>query len=532
MMSGNSALADPDPSSSTSAPPTPAIPAESPTTTPESPTTTPDTPTSVTPTTTETSTERRTTAHMNLVLNRDEGYPATHFTGTLTGVSACANAPARQENIRSSRTELFQWDGESLPPDGGTEGVHTDPATDSATIDFTVPTTAEPGAHEVAVACPSERVTAQFTVLAPTIVIKPEQGYAGSSFDATVAGFDRCTPADMSFQWDGTAWPGPARPNPDGTFALAVPQDASTEEHTVTASCGSTSAPPATFTVLAASKLTLTLQPGHGQVGRDVTAYGAGFPCDGDVQLHWDDTVLAEHLPGTFTSSFTVPQAASPLVIHSVAASCRLDSSIKVSSTFTVTSLPKPIPEQPEPTLTLQPTSGHSEDTILATGDRFRCATHSGPVNLAWDDGTTLVDASLDQSGHFTTSILAPRKVDGGRVTLRATCSDGVVLAADFTVLGSPLPPPPKHNYWWVLWVFFGIAAITALTHVLRQRRPVKPPPPPHVHAVGHTDGAPIVIARETPEPGERTHTLRMEAYADLGTQSVREVDDDYTDTN
>lgn len=619
MMSGNSALADPDPSSSTSAPPTPAIPAESPTTTPESPPTTPETPTRVTPTTTETSTERRTTAHMNLVLNRDEGYPATHFTGTLTGVSACANAPARQENIRSSRTELFQWDGESLPPDGGTEGVRTDPATDSATIDFTVPTTAVPGAHEVAVACPSKRVTAQFTVLAPTIVIKPEQGYTGSSFDATVAGFDRCTPgdmsfqwdgarleptnrgadgtfaftvpgdapttphsvtascgsttaqpasftvlaapiptlrlgppqgtpgsstvatvtgfdpctpADMSFQWDGTAWPGPASPNPDGTFGLAVPQDASAEEHTVTASCGSTSAPPATFTVLAASKPTLTLQPGHGQVGREVTAYGAGFPCDGDVQLHWDDTVLAEHQPATFTSSFTVPQAASPLVIHSVTASCRLDSSIKVSSTFTVTSLPKLIPEQPEPTLTLQPTSGHSEDTILATGDRFRCATHSGPVNLAWDDGTTLIDASLDQSGHFTTSILAPRKVDGGRVTLRATCSDGVVLAADFTVLGSPLQPPPKHNYWWVLWVFFGIAAITALTHVLRQRRPVKPPPPPHVHAVGHTDGAPIVIARETPEPGERTHTLRMEAYADLGTQSVREVNDDYTDTN
>lgn len=468
---------------------------------------------------------------MNLTLNRDEGYPATHFTGTLTGVSACANAPAHQENIRSSPTELFQWDGESLPPDGGTEGVHTDPATDSATIDFTVPMTAEPGAHEVAVACPSERVTAQFTVLAPTIVIKPEQGYAGSPFEASVSGFDTCTFADMSFRWDDDQLT-PTNPGADyGTFTFTVPADAPATPHSVTASCGRLSAT-ATFTVLTPSKPTLTLLPGHGYPGVGVTADGTGFPCDGDVELRWDNTLLAERLPGLFTSSFTVPQAASPLVSHSVTASCHLDSSINVTSTFTVTSRPKPIPEQPGPTLTLQPSSGHSEDTIQATGDRFQCANHSGPVNLAWDDGTTLTDVSLDQSGHFATSILVPSKADGGRVTLRATCPDGVVLAADFTVLSSPPPPPPKNNFWWLLWLFFGVAAITALAHALRRHRPVEPPPPPYIHAVGRADGAPIVTACETADPGERTHTLRMEAHADSGTQTVREVDDDYIDAS
>jgi hypothetical protein len=604
-LSGGTALADdPTPSSTTSAPPTSTSPTE--------------TPTSVTPTTTEPSTERETAGHSSLTLNPDQGYAATHFTGTLTGVSACANAPAAQQDYRSPQPELFQWDGGSLLPDGGTDGASEDPATDSATINFTVPATAEPGAHEVAVACPSRRrVTAQFTVLAPTVAVNPEQGYVGSSFDATVSGLAPCTPADMSFRWDDTrltptdlgadgrlsftvpedaattshsvtascgsrmaqpatftvvaapqptlalnpsqGTPGtsttatvtgfepctgmafqwddgtrlePTSRNTDGTFTLAVPNNASSADaHTVTASCGPTAAAPATFTVLAASKPSLTLQPGHGQPGFNVIAEGAGFPCDAEVQLRWDNTLLTEGLPATFTSSFTVPPTASSLVVHSVTAACRNNADIRDTQNFTVTSLPRPIPEQPEPALTLQPTSGHVNDKVQATGDRFRCANHSGPVNLAWDDGTTLTDASLDQSGHFTTSILVPPSADGGRVTLRATCSDGVVLAADFMVLGSP-PPPPEHNHWWVLWLIVGVAAVAAVAYNLRQHRPPKLPTPPHVHAVGRADGAPTVVARDTPEPGEAAHTLRLEAHADLGSQTVREVDDDYTDAH
>ncbi|KHO26061.1 hypothetical protein QQ44_09770 [Mycolicibacterium setense] len=558
--------------------------------------------------------------HANLTVKPEEGYAATHFTGMLTGVRACATTPAGPQDDRSQQTlqqnELFQWDGASLSPDGGTGGVLTDAATDSATINFTVPATAEGGAHEVAVLCPSGRVTAPFKVLTPTIVVMPEQGYAGSSFAATVSGFDACTPADMSFQWDdyplapgpdgrfaftvpedataaphsvtascGSAtakpatftvlptsdptlvldpsqgapgssltatltgfdpcthgdttfqWddrapPETANPNPDGTFRLTVPLDASTEAHTVTASCGNMVAP-AKFTVLTVPTPTLSLEPGYGQPGSDVTAQGSGFACDGDVQLHWDDTLLSEGLPGTFAASFTVPPTASPLTGHSVTASCRNNADIKDTQTFTVTSRPKPIPEQPDPALTLQPTSGRAEDLIVATGDRFLCASHSGPVTLVWDDGTRATDAPLDRSGHFTTSIQVPR-TDGGRMTLRATCADGVVLAADFTVLGSPTSPspPPDHDYRWVLWLIVGVAAVAALVHALRHRRPPKPPTPPHVHAVGHADGAPTVIARETPGPGEARHTLRLEAHADPGTQSVREVDDDYTDAH
>lgn len=480
----------------------------------------------------------------------------------------------------------------------------------SATIDFTVPSTARPGTHTVTVLCPSGPVSASFTVLAPTIAVQPEQGYTGSPFDATVSGFDTCTPADMTFRWDNqrltptprgdgrfaftvpeeatatsysvtascgstiaqpatftvlstteptltldppqgapgssvTAtltgfdtctsadiafrWDDTARletanANPDGTFGLTVPPDASRAPHTVTASCGSKTAP-AVFRVLTASKPTLTLNPGHGQPGDGVTAEGTGFGCDGDVELHWDDTLLAERLPGAFTSSFTVPPTQTSFV-HTVTASCHLDSSIKDTQTFTVTSMPKPVPEQPGPTFTLQPTSGRTDDEILATGDRFPCTNHAGPVNLAWDDGTTVTDASLDQSGHFTTSVPAPAKADAGRVTLRATCSDGVVLAADFMVLGRPAALP-RHDYWWVLWLLIGAIVIAASAHALRQHRTVKSPPLPQVHAVGRADGAPTVIAREAHEPGETTHTLRMEAHADLGTQTVREVDDD-----
>jgi hypothetical protein len=193
-----------------------------------------------------------------------------------------------------------------------------------------------------------------------------------------------------------------------------------------------------------------------------------------------------------------------------------------------VTSVPPPVTRSPAPALTLRPTSGYSGDRVQVDGRRLPCTNRAGPVNLSWDDGTNLTDASLDQSGNFATSVLVTPKTDGGRLTMRARCADGVVLAADFTVLSSS-PLPPERNYWWVLWLIVGIAA---LVYFLRRLRPSKPKPKPalpHIYAVAHPDGVPVVSVRATPKRGESTHNLRLEAHADLGTQTVREVDDDHT---
>ena len=51
------------------------------------------------------------------------------------------------------------------------------------------------------------------------------------------------------------------------------------------------------------------------------------------------------------------------------------------------------------------------------------------------------------------------------------------------------------------------------------------PEAPPRVQAVPRPDGSPVVTLRETPERGEATHALRLEAHSGLSTLTVREVD-------
>jgi hypothetical protein len=166
---------------------------------------------------------------------------------------------------------------------------------------------------------------------------------------------------------------------------------------------------------------------------------------------------------------------------------------------------------------------------LRATGDGFACANRSGPVDLSWDDGTPLPGASLDPSGDFEASVSVPAKTDARRLTLRATCSDGVVLAADYTVLASPSPPPPPPpappKIPWLLIVLIAAGAILSAVQYARRRRPKRPEAPPHVQAVPHPDGLPVVTLHETPERGEATHALRLEAHSGLSTLTVREVD-------
>lgn len=446
------------------------------------------------------------TAQPTLVLNPTKGTPGSSTTATVTGLDPCTPYDI-----------AFRWDKTTSPDRPHPHG--------DGTFTLTVPKNATADTYSVTASCGDATTPpATFRIDAapqPTLTLDPRQGAPGSPTTATVTGLAPCTPGDITFRWGDTMRP-PSVPKDDaGTFTLTVPDDAAPADHSVTASCHDTTTPPFTFTVLANPKPALSLEPGHGEPGSEATATGSGFACDGDVQLRWDDTVLTERLSGAFTQSFTVPATAAPTV-HSVTASCRNDSTINDTQTFTVTSVP--VPEQPKPTLTLRPTSGTPDSSVEATGEWFPCANGSGPVNLAWDDGTTLIGAPLDQTGSFRTSIPVPSNADGGRVTLRATCADGVVLAADFTVLGSsqpPPPPPPSHP--WVVWLIVGIA-LAALGYALRR---LLRPKPMHIHAVPHSDGAPTVVVRESPQPGETTHTLRLEPHVDLGTQTVREVDDD-----
>jgi hypothetical protein len=48
------------------------------------------------------------------------------------------------------------------------------------------------------------------------------------------------------------------------------------------------------------------------------------------------------------------------------------------------------------------------------------------------------------------------------------------------------------------------------------------------VHAVSHRGAPAVIVVRETPAPGKATHVVRLESRPDPGTQTIREVDDDY----
>jgi hypothetical protein len=453
-----------------------------------------------------------------LALTPAQGGPATQVTATATGFGAC-------------RAMSFYWDlgTPQASPVGG----------DSLVVTFAVPKDAAAGTHKVTARCGDSAAPATFTVAPipvtgagnppgnPALALTPAQGGPATQVMATPTGFGACGP--MSYQWDD----GPLQPSPVGGLVVnfAVPKDAAAGAHTVTARCGGSSAP-ATFTVVSAPKPALTLNTGHGPGGSQLMASGTGFACgDGNVQLFWDsDTRLADASSGVFSAvPLTIPSDASTGG-HIVVASCEHHPDIADSQRFTVTSVTTPVATTGPATLTLQPASGHPGDQLRATGDGFACANHSGPVDLSWDDGTALPGASLDPSGHFEAPVSVPAKTDARRLTLRAACSDGVVLAADYTVLASPPPPPappppapPKIP--WLLIALIVAGAILSAVQYARHRSRKRPEAPPHVQAVPHPDGLPVVTLRETPERGEATHALRLEAHSGLSTLTVREVD-------
>jgi hypothetical protein len=453
-----------------------------------------------------------------LTLTPAQGGPATQGTATATGFGAC-------------RAMSYAWDDGPLQPS----------AVGGPVINFTVPKAAPAGAHTVKATCGTSSAPATFTVVLapipvtppdnPALTLTPVQGGPATQATATATGFEACGAMPFQWQWDrGTLQTSPAGSDPL-VVNFRVPKDAAAGAHTVTATCGTSSAP-ATFTVVSAPKPALTLDTGHGPGGSHLTASGTGFACgDGNVQLLWDrDTPLADASSGMFSAvPLTIPLDASTGG-HMVVASCEHHPDIADSQRFTVTSVTSPVTTTGPAALTLQPTSGHPGDQLRATGDGFACADHSGPVDLSWDDGTPLPGASLNPAGHFEASVSVPAKTDARRLTLRAACSDGVTLAADFTVLAiappppaPPAPAPPKIP--WLLIVLIVAGAILSAVQYARRRSHKRLEAPPHVQAVPRPDGLPVVTLRETPERGEVTHALRLEAHSGVSTLTVREVD-------
>lgn len=450
-----------------------------------------------------------------LALAPGQADQGTSFTATATGFAPCLEGWYGG----GPHTMSFYWDDRDLVP---SKTDSSDPYNVHA--DFTVPDRAATGPHTVAVWCSDHTASATFTVSPPekpSLTLAPAQGSPGTSFTATTTGFGTCD--TMSFRWGDKALTGSTN---SMAFSLAVPDDALSGAQTVTASCEGGGEATATFTVVAVAKPALTLSTGKGTPGSPVTASGTGFACEADrVQLLWDgDSPLQEAPAGEFTVALTVPPGV-PAGDHSVVATCRNHTDISVRQPFTVTSVA--IPGNVSPALTLQPTNGPPGGDVGATGDHFPCAA----VELSWDDGIHLPSAAPDPSGHFNASVPVPTNADAGLLTLRAACSGGVVMAADFTVLGKPpvdLPPDSKFP-WWLIALIVGIA-IAAIVAVRQWRRPNPPKAPtPTVRAVPRPGGPPVVTVRETPAPGEVTHAIRLAVHPDAGFQTIREVDDDYS---
>jgi hypothetical protein len=180
---------------------------------------------------------------------------------------------------------------------------------------------------------------------------------------------------------------------------------------------------------------------------------------------------------------------------------------------------------------------------VHITGDGFAC-TDSSMVLLSWD-GRRLGDASADASGHFDTSISVPADAPPSSHLVRAACSAGSAAStAGFTVVftGSPVTttttgttppqsPPPEPDLSGLIagCLVLLVVAVLAIVASRHWRKP-RPKPTPRVYAtVSPTNGLPLVTTSETPAHGEVTHALRLRVHADVGTQTISEVESDYT---
>jgi hypothetical protein len=470
---------------------------------------------------------------LQLALSPTQGSPGTSFRATVTNTEVCFSY--RNRTLSAPRKISFEWPF-------GQQSV----AADSVT--FTVPEGATPRAYQVSASCAAagnSSGSATFTVTPqPSLTLSPGQGTPGQTLvTATTKGFDACLGGGSNisqtvlWQWDD----GPLLTSPGGadastvTFEVPATAAASTE-HAVTASCNGVSAK-ASFTVLPIATPALRLEKSQGPRGFQLEASGTGFACGDDrVTLRWDGTTtLGDGPSGTFSVSVTIPADAS-ISQHTVVASCRNHPEITDSQSFTVTT--DAVNAAVPPMLALTPARGAPTDTVHVTGDQFAC-NDSRPIALSWD-GEIIGNPLVDTSGHFDTTFSVRADARAGSHTVRAACAAGSAVAtAGFTVVNGtisptttangpnpppPPPSPPKFN--WLVLVIVGVLA-TVIYHRWRKSRPA---PPHHVYArVSTSSPLPLLSTRETPAHGELNHAVRLQVHADLGTQTIREVDSDHT---
>ena len=486
--------------------------------------------------------------NLQVALSPARGGPGSSFTATATGVQGCLPDPRhvdlRRDTYIASLSISFEW------PFGKKFAT---PNSDGASVTFTVPESAASDAYQVSASCDARgngKGSATFTVTAqPSLALSPQQGTPGQTLvTATTKGFDACLGGGsmvsqaLSWQWDG----GPLQTSPVGadasTVTFNVPADATpSAEHTVTASCNGASAK-TSFTVTPIATPALRLDKSQGPRGSQLEASGTGFACGDDdrVTLLWDGkTSLADGSSGTFSVPVTVP-ADTSISQHTVVASCRNHPDLTDSQSFTVTA--DAIGAVAPAALALAPARGAPHDIVHVTGDRFAC-NGSRVVELSWD-GQPLGNPSADTSGHFDTTISVPADAQAGSHTARAACADGSAVAtAGFTVViagtipppttgtrptASP-PPPPPQNFGWLVLLIIGVAAVVAVV-AYRQWRKQQPKPQHHVYATISPNSRPSVVStQETPAHGEFTHALRLQVHADIGTQTISEVDSDDT---
>jgi hypothetical protein len=470
---------------------------------------------------------------LKLALSTLHGGPGSSFTATATDIRACDQLATAVAGY----TIVFEWPfgQQSKTADYG-----------SVAVTFTVPDDAAPDTYKVSASCAgldNVTATATFTVLQrPSVSLEPQQGAPTKTHvTATVSGFDAClgdgstASQTVSWQWDGE--PLLTSVGADGsTVTFDVPADARpTAEHTVTASCGETSAK-APFTVIPIATPALTLDTGQGPRGSQLTASGTGFACGDDrVTVLWDgETAVGDGPSGTFSIALTVPEDAS-LSRHTVVASCRSHADVTDTQSFVVTE------ESVEPAaaaaLALTPARGSPGSNVHLSGDRFACR-DARIVQLSWD-GQPLTNSTADASGHFDASISVPANADVNSHIVRAACEAGSAVAtAGFSVVASGTIPPtipetttstPKQKSSgitaWLLLIFVGVLAVLALRHWRKQRRK----PTRRIYAwTSPNSGLPVVSASDTPARGEASHALRLQIHADLGTQTLSEVDSDH----
>ncbi len=459
----------------------------------------------------------------NLEVTPPQGEPGSSFTATARGLGDCG-------------TVSFQWDGQvALGETSNTE-------TSDASLKATVPDGYASGTYKVNASCKDGRADGTFTVIEKSsLALSPEQGGPGTRVKATASGLGACLGGSantISWQWDG----GPLQTSPaqtDGSIVtFEVPADASpTDGHTVTASCGAQSAT-APFAVTAIAKPALTLDESQGLRGSKLTANGTGFDCGDDrVQILWDGkTPLGDGPSGTFAAQLTIPEDAS-ISQHTVVATCQNHADVTDSQPFAVTKDTTGVEVEAAPaSLAVEPSRGGAGLDVHVVGHRFAC-TESRIVELSWDD-QPLATSTSEASGDLDTSISVPANAEAGSHLVRASCSAGSGIAtAGFTVIvtgtrpeTTPPPPPPPPPPWGIAgWVVLVIVAVLAVVAYRHWRKPRAQPTPRVYATVSSASGPPLVTTRETPARGEVTHALRLQVHADLGTESISEVESDHS---